>query len=283
MHQTLINGVPRRTVDVGDRGLHYGDGLFETVAVRDGRPLLWARHLQRLVAGCRRLGIEAPSGDELEREAGRLCRGLERAVLKVIVTRGGGGRGYRPPHRGAATRIVSTHPWPDHARSHSLEGVTLRVCRTRLAVGHPLAGLKHLNRLEQVLARAEWDDPLIPEGLMLDHDGRLIGGTMSNVFLVKGDRLITPDVSGSGVAGVMRGALLELAHGAGVTPVVRALCLEELETADELFVCNSLMGLWPVKAVDAGRRLQPGPVTRRLAERMAGASGLGAGDAGAQD
>ncbi|HKJ22844.1 MAG TPA: aminotransferase class IV, partial [Gammaproteobacteria bacterium] len=176
---------------------------------------------------------------------------------------------------GAVTRIVSTHPPPDYPPSFYTDGVAVRVCRTRLACRHPLAGLKHLNRLEQVMARGEWDDPDVPEGLMLDHDDHLIEGTMSNVFLVDGDQLITPDVSGSGVAGIMRGLILELAPDLAMTPVVRPVFVTELGTAGEVFVCNSLIGLWPVKAVDGDRRLRPGPATRRLAETVAASSGLG--------
>lgn len=275
MYGTLVNGTAAAHVGVADRGLQYGDGLFETIAVHDGRPVLWERHLQRLQAGCRRLAIAAPPAGLLEDEARRLCGGLQRAVLKIIVTRGAGGRGYGPPRHGAVTRIVSTHPPPDYPPSFYTDGVAVRVCRTRLACRHPLAGLKHLNRLEQVMARGEWDDPDVPEGLMLDHDDHLIEGTMSNVFLVDGDQLITPDVSGSGVAGIMRGLILELAPDLAMTPVVRPVFVTELGTAGEVFVCNSLIGLWPVKAVDGDRRLRPGPATRRLAETVAASSGLG--------
>lgn len=269
MPDALINGLEASRIAIGDRGLNYGDGLFETVAIDGGRPLLWERHMRRLQSGCRRLAIEAPCADLLEREASHLCRKRRRAVLKIIVTRGGGGRGYGPPRHPAATRILSVQPWPDYPRAHYETGVTVRVCRTRLATPHALAGLKHLNRLEQVLARAEWDDPRVAEGLMLDREDHVIEGTMSNIFMVRGDRLITPDLSGAGVAGIMRALIMELAPALALTPAVRPIALAELGTADEIFLSNSLMGLWPVRAVEGFRRLRPGPASRALAGRLA--------------
>lgn len=270
MYGTLVNGEESAEISVSDRGLQYGDGLFETLAVRRGRPLLWTRHLQRLHAGCRRMSMTAAPAVRLEEEALRLCRGLERGVLKIIVTRGGGGRGYTPPRpAGEGTRVLSTHPWPNYPQRFYTEGVAVRVCHTRLATHHPLAGLKHLNRAEQVMARCEWDDPEIPEGLMLDYDGHVIEGTMSNLFMVYGNELVTPDVSGAGVAGVMRGVILDAAEDIGMNPTVRPVAMAELGAAREVFLCSSLMGLWPVRAIDRAYCFQPGPVTRRLAARVA--------------
>ena len=195
MLSCLIDGREAVAIDVRDRGLHYGDGLFETLAVAQGRPLLWRRHMQRLAAGCRRLRIPPPAAETLREEAERLCARLDRAVLKIMVTRGDGGRGYAPPPAAAGTRVLMTYPWPPYPERHRRDGVAVRVCAARLGASPGLVGLKHLNRLEQVMARAEWDDPSIAEGLMLDAAGHVIEGTMSNLFAVIGGRLVTPDLT----------------------------------------------------------------------------------------
>ena len=263
----LVNGQVTSELAVADRGLHYGDGLFETIAVFAGKPELYERHLKRLEAGCRRLVIEVPSRKVIDEEVARLCRYLSCGVLKIIITRGSGGRGYRPPLF-PPTRILSIHPWPDHPKCFATEGIILRLCSTPLGINPALAGVKHLNRLEQVLARSEWDDPEIPEGLMLDYQGYVIEGTMSNLFIVRKGRLQTPDLGHCGVAGVMREFILEQAIALGMGVAVRALTLADLKQAEELFVCNSLIGLWPVRRFEQyGYPL--GPLTLRLRRLLA--------------
>jgi len=174
---------------------------------------------------------------------------------------------YRPPAPALPRRILSLHPWPDHPAHWPQQGVNVRLCDTPLGANPRLAGLKHLNRLEQVLARAEWDDPDIAEGLMLDAAGGLVEGTMSNLFLVQGGRLRTPALEQCGVAGVMRGHVLALAEQGGIACEVTALGLADLRSADELFVCNSVIGIWPVRRVQ-GMEFMPGSVTRRLQQAI---------------
>jgi 4-amino-4-deoxychorismate lyase len=264
----LINGSPSDQLPVSDRGLQYGDGLFETIAVRGGVPEYWTAHWARLRAGCERLGIPAPDRMSLRDEAQRLCSGLERAVLKIIVTRGSGGRGYRPPAQPAPTRILSVHPWPEYPHSFSKEGVRLRLCETQLGRNSRLAGIKHLNRLEQVLGRAEWDDPMVPEGIMRDEAGHVVEGTMSNLFMVRQGGLLTPDLTSCGVSGIARAMILSLAERGGIACEVRQLGEQDLWAADEVFVCNSVIGVWPVHAIEE-RQYGAGPVTRRLAAALA--------------
>ena len=151
----LVNGVPTEMVPVQDRGFQYGDGLFETLAIREGRPLRWLAHMERLARDCAILGIPAPPEAVLAAEADRLCSEQQRCVLKLTVTRGCGGRGYAPPPEPEPTRVLALHDWPAYPRSFWNEGISAVVCRTRLAHQPQLAGLKHLNRLEQVLARRE--------------------------------------------------------------------------------------------------------------------------------
>lgn len=268
MPEVLINGLPRDQVDAADRGLHYGDGLFETLAVRAGTPQLWERHWRRLSKGCRRLGIEGLDAQQLEKEVHDISTGVERGVVKLIVTRGASGRGYRPAAGGEPTRIVARHPWPEYPAAHAREGVAVRICTTRLGRNPALAGMKHLNRLEQVLARGEWDDPDIAEGLMLDDQGKVISGTMSNLFMVRGGGLMTPRLEECGVEGVMRGLLLEFAAEMAIPCRQADLSLVDLQEADEVFLCNALIGMWPVRRLEQ-QGYAVGPVTKAFSERLA--------------
>ncbi|MGA9854198.1 MAG: aminodeoxychorismate lyase [Gammaproteobacteria bacterium] len=246
-----INGAPGDSIPVTDRGLQYGDGLFETLAVKAGRIALIDYHLERLLDGCRRLQLHAPSENVLRAELLSAAAGQAIAVLKLIVTRGSTGRGYQFMGDAQTTRILKRHSWPEYPLDYSAHGVHLRICDMHLGHNRQLAGLKHLNRLEQILARAEWSEiDQVQEGLMLDEDGSVIEGTMSNVFAwLDHAVLATPDLRRCGVAGVMRRHLLERAKQAGVAMRVTSLSLTELIQAQEIFVCNALIGVWPVTAI----------------------------------
>ena len=260
---TLVNGLKTENLPVADRGLQYGDGLFETIALRAGLPLLWERHLQRLTEGCRRLGLSPPDAPLLRRELDQIAGNETRAVAKIILTRGVSTHGYRSPAAGGVTRIVQRLAWPTTSANAMLDGVALRWCTTRLARQPQLAGLKHLNRLEQVLARAEWRDE-VDEGLMCDSEGLVIEGTKTNLFLVEADgTLVTPDLSQSGVAGVMRAQILDSAAAMGLGCRVGPVSVGMVESAQELFLTNSLIGLWPVRQLEA-RRYVVGPISQKI-------------------
>lgn len=263
----LVDGQEQAHISAADRGLQYGDGLFETIAVSSGQPRLWERHLRRLASGCARLGIEGIDPQQLRNDAQRTCEGLREGVLKVIVTRGEGRRGYRPEHTAKATRIVATYPWPAYPEAYWQQGVAVRVCTTRLGRNAALAGMKHLNRLEQVLARGEWDDPQIAEGLMLDDGGHVIAGTMTNVFVVVADRLVTPALDACGVAGVMRGVILDIAAELALPWEEGAVSRRELRQADEVFLCNALIGMWPVRRIEQ-QDYALGPLTKLIRGRL---------------
>lgn len=260
---TLVNGQASTSLAVADRGLQYGDGLFETLALRNGEPLLWERHVQRLGEGCRRLGLPAPDARLLREELNRIAGAEARAVAKIILTRGSAGRGYRADASGTATRIVQRLPWPAYPDAAAREGVDVRWCETRLARQPRLAGIKHLNRLEQVLARAEWQDDYA-EGLMRDTDGLVIEGTRTNLFLVRtDDTVVTPDLSQSGIAGVMRAQVLDSAATLGMRCMVQAVTADMVESARELFLTNSLIGIWPIRRIEA-RHYVAGKITQTL-------------------
>lgn len=258
-----VNGRESRQISALDRGLHYGDGVFTTLAVRGGTPLLLERHLARLSRDCRRLAIPCPDLEVLRGEAVQLAREMNRAVLKITVTRGEGGRGYRAPDECRATRLLALYSWPEYPGDPAQDGIAARVCNLRLGRNPALAGIKHLNRLEQVLARSEWDDPEIHEGVLLDGGGTVVEGVTSNLFWVKDDGLFTPSLDECGVAGVMRGLVLELAavHGLHAAEVREAL--SAVLQADEVFFTNSVIGLWPVRSL-GGRTFAVGRVSRRV-------------------
>lgn len=259
---TLVNGQEARHLPVTDRGLQYGDGVFETMALRHGEPLLWQRHLQRLAEGCARLGLRKPDDSLLRQELNRVAGNEARAVAKIILTRGSGGRGYRPDGDAEPTRIVQHLPWPAYP-ADAQHGVRVRWCTTRLAQQPRLAGIKHLNRLEQVLARAEWQDDYA-EGLMRDSEGLVIEGTKTNLFLVCADgTLVTPDLSQSGVAGVMRAQILDSVASLGLRCRVQAVDMDLVHAAQELFLTNSLIGLWPITQLEA-RRYVVGQISQKI-------------------
>jgi 4-amino-4-deoxychorismate lyase len=262
----LVNGVESSAVSVDDRGLQYGDGLFETMAAFDGRVRHFERHMERLASGCRRLGLPLPDAVLVAAECERALEGIGAGAVKLMLTRGPGPRSYRPPVEPAVTRIVvSTGA---RARNDPEDGIVVRLCDTPLGLNPSLAGIKHLNRLEQVMACAEWDDPAIAEGLMSSVDGRLVCATAANFFLVRDGRLATPDIRDCGVAGVMRGLVLEAARDLALPVDVTDLDAADLAEADEVFLTNAITGVRPVGEIFGLRRLDaPGEITRALLER----------------
>lgn len=255
----LINGQPHESVSALDRGLSYGDGLFETIRLEQGRAPLWPRHMQRLALGCERLHMPAPDIALLWQEAQQVTSTQPSCVLRVTITRGLGQRGYALPVPTSPTRIVAAFPLPVVSGDLYVHGVRLHLCRTTLADQPLLAGIKHLNRLEQVLARAEWNDPAIGEGLVCDSHGNVMSATAANLFAVVDGVAVTPAVDRCGVAGVARAAMLE----AFPDCQVRDVSLDEAMRASELFLSSSVRGILPVQAV-GDTVYAPGPVARAM-------------------
>jgi 4-amino-4-deoxychorismate lyase len=263
LERVLLNGTPDQQLSPFDRAVHFGDGLFETIACRRGRPRFLSLHLERLRFGCTRLGIEPGDLDEIRAEIRALAGEVDNAIIKLILTRGTAlARGYGVTGREKATRITFRYAWPPETPTESHDGIRVRTATLRLGENSALAGLKHCNRLEQVLARREWTDPGIAESLLFSSSGRLVSGTMSNVFVVESDRLRTPRLDLCGVAGVMREA-----ERAGISIEEAVLRDDDVHKADELFLTNARIGVWPLRELD-GRTMQPGPVTRRLQRIM---------------
>jgi 4-amino-4-deoxychorismate lyase len=250
---TWINGRESCVVDVRDRGFNYGDGLFETMRVRRRRIRLLDYHLERLVAGCHRLRIASPDLAHLHGELTRIGAQRAEAVVKLLVTRGRGGRGYRPDGTERTLRIVSLLPLPRKTARTGERPVRVRMCTTRLGCSEALAGLKTLNRLDSVLARSEWQDARIWEGLMRDTDGNIVCGTMSNLFVRRGGSLVTPRLDRCGISGVMRRWVLEQADSLGLRTQERLLRWRDLARVDEAFMTNAVVGVVPVGTLAQGR------------------------------
>jgi 4-amino-4-deoxychorismate lyase len=255
----LVNGANETSIAADDRGLLYGDGLFETVLFVGGHAPLWPRHMARLAQGCARLLLPAPDADLLAREATHASTGHARAVVRITLTRGAGPRGYAIAESVHATRIVAANPAPLVPLDWYHSGLRVRACALRLSEQPRLAGIKHLNRLEQVLARAEWNDANIAEGVLCDGAGRVIGATAANLFAVIAGRLLTPALERCGVAGVARAEVLVQRPDCAV----RDLTMAELMQADEIFLTNSVRGILPVTALD-DRRWPVGDIARAL-------------------
>lgn len=248
----LINGTPGNNISIHDRGLLYGDGVFRTLRMHEGKPQHWLRHYRKLHQDCAALNLVCPESELLSDELQHLSRELPYAIAKIIITRGQGRRGYAPTPGTSPTRILSLTPAPDYPDHFCTQGIRLHICKLRLAHQPRLAGIKHLNRLENVLAAAEWSDSDIAEGVLLDIAGNVIEGTRSNLFMVRDGELLTPDLSLCGVAGVQRERVMEWATAQGLPCRVGQLGLEELLSANEIFLVNSVIGLWPVREL-AGR------------------------------
>ena len=255
----LVNGAPDGVLSPMDRGVCYGDGLFESMRFVGESAPLWSRHMDRLGEGCQRLKMPSPDPAQLWHDAQTVSRGLPQSVVRITLTRGVGQRGYAPPASSASTRIVAAFEAPLTANDAYELGVQMRVCTLRLAAQPLLAGIKHLNRLEQVLARAEWNDPSIAEGLLCDEAGHAICATMANVFAVLDGVLYTPSLHRCGVAGVARAEVLARCPDAQVGEI----SLETLRSAEEVFLSSSVRGILPVRLLgDCVYRV--GPTARML-------------------
>ena len=267
------NHNPVEVVSIDDRAFQYGDGLFETIAIRAGRPRLWPFHIERLAAGCERLGIRMPAEQNLRDQLdAALDAGADSGIAKIILSAGTGPRGYARDKEIEPRIFVGVFPSEALPRPAYEEGVDAMVCETRLAGPSALAGLKTLNRLEQVLGRCECVAANAFEGLMVDADERVICGTMSNVFIVIGHTLITPSLARCGVAGVMRRLVLESCAAVDKTVVIRDVALAELWQSDEVFLSNSQFGVVPLRRCE-DRQWSPGDSTREC-QRLLAAQGV---------
>ncbi|MDK2123817.1 aminodeoxychorismate lyase [Parachitinimonas caeni] len=240
MPSWAVDGVPGGAVFPGDRGLAYGDGVFRTLRCTEGTLWFWERQFAKLQHDATRLGLICPPAacwlNDLQQFE------ISHAVVKLMLTRGVGARGYASSPDQACTRIVTINPLPPLREQPAV----VRICDWRLSLQPLLAGVKHLNRLDSVMARREWDDVAIEDGLMLAGKQEVVEGVASNLFARFGNELRTPDLSLCGVAGLTRDFVLEHADSVGLVPKIRSIDLEDLPQADELMLCNSVVGIRPI-------------------------------------
>ncbi len=265
MNECLVNGEISTLVATTNRGLNFGDGLFETLVVQQGRPRRWQGHMDRLGIGCERLGLTMPPQSILLREVQTVSAGLGNAVVKIVICRGGLSKSYMPPQDEECVRIVSAERFPEGIARLARKGARARICELRLAIQPALGGMNHLNRLEQVLASAELREKGAREGILLDRESHVTCAVGANIFLVSEDRLLTPRLDLCGVRGVVRGHILA---GFGPRCEQRRVTLDMLQEADELFICNTVKGIVPLTAVDE-QEFAIGPVTRELQNWLA--------------
>lgn len=245
----LINGHFNQVISPLDRGFSYGDGVFRSLKMVRGVPQHWPMHYQKLVADCAAIGIVCPSAELFINDFLQLFTLDETSVAKIMVTRGEGERGYAPPAITLPTRVIIKSALPHYPEAFYSQGVKLCLCETKLAHQPKLAGIKHLNRLENVLARMEWRDESIFDGLLLDQNGDVIECTMSNIFARFDHLLVTPDLSQCGVAGVTRQSVMGMIRSLGLEIEVAPLSLSRLLQADEVIICNSLYSAFQVSDI----------------------------------
>lgn len=265
----LVNGVQTDVIKVQDRGLQFGDGLFETMSLKDGKIRFLHDHLNRLEHGCLRLKLNMPTSDLIRSDIQRICDENKNGVIKIIITRGYSQRGYRFEKDITANRMVSYSALPSFPAENSTNGISVRLCQTRLGLNPALAGIKHLNRLESVMARAEWDDDTIAEGLLCDVEGNIVEGTMSNLFLVKDGELHTPLLEQCGVNGIVRTKIIQLAKELNINCIERKIAVEDLTGYKSAFICNSVIGIWPIREIiETGRYETQQTITNAIQDRF---------------
>jgi len=242
-----VNGNEKSEMSINDRGFSYGDGLFTTAKIIDGKVLMLTEHINRLVFGCAQLGLPKFDSQQLRHDLTLVAKPFCHDVLKVIITAGVGGRGYSRVHSNKAEShlniIIMVFDFPAHYEQWKKTGITLGVSQQRMGINPMLSQVKHLNRLEQVLFRAELDDVKEDDLVIMNINDHIIETSSANIFWWTNNQLYTPDIINSGVAGLMRQCILDNHK----STTVSTFSLPELEQADEIFICNSIMGIVPVK------------------------------------
>jgi len=269
---SLINGTVADSLAIADRAIQYGDGLFETIAVINQQIHNWDKHFERLCNGCQVLGFSAPDEKKLLSEIESLLTqqpDMKRCIIKILLTRGTGGRGYGIPESQQNQRIITVYPWPDYPLEYYDQGVAIAEVSFRLAQQPVLSGIKHTNRLEQVLAKQKLSKEF-QEALVLDHRDNIIEGISSNIYFFSDGVLCMPDLKQCGIAGTIRARIIELCQQNNILTKLGEFKIKQIREADEVFMSNSIIGLWPVKTIqlldnETIQLSSPGPIYIRLA------------------
>mgnify|MGYP003386670492 CR=1 FL=1 len=258
MKLCLVNGVQQNTIDIENRGLAYGDGLFTTAKIINGQIQHLSLHVQRLLVGCEKLELIAPNKIELSEQLSQVAKSYNLAVLKVIITASSGGRGYARSADPINNLIIMVHDYPKHYDDLAIEGITLGNSRQQIGINPMLSGLKHLNRLEQVLLRQELSSTKVDDLIVTNINDEVIEATSANFFFWLDGKLCTPDVTSSGVNGIMRQIILQKYPDT----LIKKVTFTELVSSPAMFICNCVMGVMPVKAYNGQ------PLSIMLAQRV---------------
>lgn len=242
MKYCLVNGIQQNHIDIESRGFAYGDGLFTTAKILNGEVQYLKQHIERLVIGCNKLGINAPESSALTLQLKAVAKNYSLAVLKVVISASSGGRGYARSLNNSHDEIIMVYDYPAHYDNQACAGISLGVSDQRIGVNPMLSGLKHLNRLEQVLLRQELSASNVDDLLVMNINNEVIEATSANLFYFMNDQLYTPDVKYSGVNGIMRQTLLK--HYPET--IVKTTSLNEISKAQAMFICNCVMGIMPI-------------------------------------
>lgn len=243
MNFCSINGLEQNKIDIENRGLAYGDGLFTTAKIIDGQIQYLSSHVQRLLWGCEKLVLKAPNKIEITQQLSQVAKRYNLAVLKVIITAGSGGRGYARSISNIIDIIIMVYDYPKHYDELAIEGITLGISNQQIGINPMLSGLKHLNRLEQVLLRQELGNTKEDDLIVTNINDEVIEATSANLFFWLNGQLCTPDVAKSGVNGIMRQTILQNHPDT----LIKKVTLAELASSQAMFICNCVMGVMPVK------------------------------------
>ncbi|MCG7496997.1 aminodeoxychorismate lyase [Vibrio sp. Of7-15] len=263
----LVNGIKRTELSIADRGFQYGDGCFTTMLVKGGNIQLWLYHKERLQLALSRLSIKEPDWEAIQEWLVSVQSPKTLYGIKILISRGQGGRGYGSDGCNATQVVISSFDFPKHYLEWADKGIDLAICKTQLGHNPLLAGIKHNNRLEQVLIKQELSRLNAIDGVVCGLDGNVVETSVANLFWVRDKVLYTPATTLAGVDGVMRRHVLSLTKSIGLCYKVVTWPLEQLLGADEVFITNSLMQIVPVNRIGS-QEFTSHTVTRQIQETL---------------
>lgn len=266
----LITDLDDTQPDIQDRALHYGDGLFETMLLESEKIPFWDLHYRRLSESAQRLSIKCPDKAWFEKQLEAYLDLKKNLVIKILLSRGSGGRGLMLPDELTPNIYLLHYPY---AKSDKIQHVKAIISEITLPKNKNLAGLKHLNRLDYVMATQALNRlPDYNEAILCDDDGYIIEGIVHNVFFVKNNEICTPDLSDCGVEGICRQLIIKKLKNKNIDVNIGRFSIESILTASECFFCNSVQGIRPVILIQ-DKVLGIGPVSQQLQQEFHGLTG----------
>ena len=245
----LVNGKPKSSISIFDRGFLYGDGVFETILVLNKDPKNIKLHIKRIKAGCKALKIKNFNQDTLRSHIAKAISDQKNCILNINITRGTvKKRGYNINIENISPNIIlTTSKMEKIPKSYNDNGIKTKFSKTRLfKTIEPLESIKHMNRLTQVLATSELSKNY-PELIMCDEDNNIIEGTSSNIFFVKGMNFYTPKIHGNSVEGVMRSVIINILKKNKYKINIKKINMKDIKNYDGAFFCNSIRLIWNIK------------------------------------